>query len=74
MLLVQTRLIFPALPFLAALAAIGFDTVGQLGRWGNSVRFVLGGLVAFVLVITATSMLFDARDASYLLSDDPESA
>jgi len=65
-LLIQSRLLFPALPFLAALAAIGFDTVGQVGRWGVSVRFVLGGLVAFVLVLTATGMIFDTVQDDYL--------
>ena len=65
-LLVQTRLLFPALPFLAALAAIGFDTVGKVGRWGVSVRFVMGGLVAFVLALTATSMIFDTVQTGFL--------
>ena len=62
-LLIQSRLLFPALPFLAALAAIGFDTVGHVGRWGVSVRFVLGGLVAFVLALTATGMIIDTIQA-----------
>ena len=65
-LLVQSRLLFPALPFFAALAVVGFDTVGRVGRWGVSVRFVLGGLVAFVLALTATSMIFDTMQADYL--------
>jgi hypothetical protein len=65
-LLVQSRLLFPALPFFAALAVVGFDTVGQLGRWGVSVRFVLGGLVGFVLVLTATGMIFDTMQADLL--------
>ena len=64
-LIVQSRLLFPALPFMAALAAIGFDTVGQVGRWGVSVRFVLGGLVAFVLALTATNMLFGTVQADF---------
>jgi hypothetical protein len=64
-LLIQSRLLFPALPFFAALAAIGFDTVGQVGRWGVSVRFVLGGLVAFVLALTATGMLFETMQADF---------
>ena len=58
-LLIQSRLLLPALPFLAALAAIGFDTVGQVGRRGASVRFVIGGVVAFILALTATRMAFD---------------
>jgi len=65
-LLVQSRLLFPALPFFVALAAVGFDTVGQVGRWGVSVRFVLGGLVAFVLALTATTMIFDTMQADFL--------
>jgi hypothetical protein len=65
-LLVQSRLLFPALPFFAALAVVGFDTVGQVGRWGVSVRFVLGGLVAFVLGLTATSMLFETMETDFL--------
>ena len=65
-LLVQSRLLFPALPFFVALAVVGFDTVGQVGRWGVSVRFVLGGLVAFVLALTATSMIFSTMQADFL--------
>ena len=65
-LLVQSRLLFPALPFFVALAVVGFDTVGHVGRWGVSVRFVLGGLVAFVLALTATSMIFDTMQADFL--------
>ncbi len=65
-LLVQSRLLFPALPFFVALAVVGFDTVGQVGRWGVSVRFVLGGLVAFVLALTATSGIFDTMQADFL--------
>ncbi len=65
-LLVQSRLLFPALPFFAALAVVGFDTVGRVGRWGISVRFVLGGLVAFVLALTVTSMIFDTMQADFL--------
>lgn len=72
-LLIQSRLLFPALPFFAALATIGFDTVGQIGRWGISVRFVLGGLVAFVLALATTQMLFEAREASYIPSVEAES-
>ena len=65
-LLVQSRLLFPALPFFAALAVVGFDTVGQIGRWGASVRFVLGGLVGFVLALTATGMVFETIQIDYM--------
>ncbi|MFQ5942923.1 MAG: hypothetical protein ACE5JF_05155 [Anaerolineales bacterium] len=65
-LLVQSRLLFPVLPFFAALAAVGFDTVGQVGRWGVSVRFILGGLIALILVLTATSMIFETVNAGFL--------
>jgi len=44
--LVQTRLLFPVLPQLAILAAVGFDGLGLLGRRGRSVRFIIGGLAA----------------------------
>lgn len=47
-LLVQTRLLFPLFPFLAAAGAIGYETLGQLSR---RVQYVLGGLVTFVLAI-----------------------
>ena len=65
-LLIQTRLIFPALPFLAALAAVGFDTIGQIGRWGLSARFVIGGLVAFVLALTISGMTLGAAASGEL--------
>jgi hypothetical protein len=48
-LLVQTRLLFPVLPFLAVLAAAGFEAIGGLSRWGRSARFVVGGLIALAL-------------------------
>ncbi len=76
-LLVQSRLLFPALPFFAALAAVGFDTVGQIGRWGVSVRFVMGGLVAFVLALTATGMILETiqtDDLSVIAGVEPEQA
>ncbi len=52
-LLVQTRLLFPVLPELAVLAAAGVDGVGSLGRRGRSARFIIGGLLGFVLALTA---------------------
>ena len=52
-LLVQTRLLFPVLPELVVLAAVGFDGVGSLGRRGRSARFIIGGLLGFVLALTA---------------------
>jgi hypothetical protein len=55
-LLVQTRLLFPVFPFLSALAAIGFDSVGDLSK---RLRFVLGGLLAFVLAATSVGYLVE---------------
>jgi hypothetical protein len=51
-LLVQTRLLLPILPFLAILAAVGFD-----GLRGISIRrvrpgIIMGGLIGLVLVLT----------------------
>jgi hypothetical protein len=51
-LLVQTRLLFPALPFLVILAAAGLQALHALGRRGASAYFVLKALVAFVISIT----------------------
>jgi hypothetical protein len=54
-LLVQTRLLFPIFPMLAALAGLGFDSLRSVSRKGFSVQFVVGGLVGFVLVLTLLS-------------------
>jgi hypothetical protein len=51
-LLVQSRLLFPVLPYLALLAAAGFDAIGGLDRWGRSARFVVGGLVGLAISLT----------------------
>lgn len=56
-LLVQTRLLFPILPLVAVLAAVGFDSLGDLGKRGASVRFVFGGLVGFALLLTGFESL-----------------
>lgn len=56
-LLVQTRLLFPLFPFLAAAAAIGYDSLGQLSR---RIQFVLGGLIAFVLSVALIGYLAQA--------------
>lgn len=59
-LLVQTRLLFPVFPFLAAVAAIGYDSLGSLSR---RVQFVLGGLAAFVLALTLVGYLVQSLAA-----------
>lgn len=48
-LLVQTRLLFPLFPFLAAAAVAGYQALGELSR---RVQFVLGGLLVFVFAVT----------------------
>jgi hypothetical protein len=58
-LLVQTRLLFPALPFLVLLAAAGLESVRSLGRRGSSAHFILRGLIAFVISITAVGSLLE---------------
>jgi hypothetical protein len=50
-LLVQTRLLFPVLPLLVILALLGFESLGTLGKWGLSARFILGGLIGFILIV-----------------------
>ncbi len=54
-LLVQTRLLFPIFPMLAALAGLGFDSLRSVSQKGFSVQFVAGGLVGFVLALTLLS-------------------
>jgi hypothetical protein len=58
-LLVQTRLLFPIFPMLAALAGLGFDSLRSVSRKGFSVQFVAGGLVGFVLALTLLSSILD---------------
>lgn len=53
-LLVQTRLLFPIFPLLAAAAAVGYEALGDLSR---RVQFVVGGLLAFVLSLTLVGYL-----------------
>ncbi len=53
-LLVQTRLLFPIFPLLAATAAVGYEALGDLSR---RLQFVLGGLLAFVLSLTLVGYL-----------------
>jgi hypothetical protein len=65
-LLVQTRLLFPILPVLAALAASGFEAVGGLGRWGRSARFVIGGLLALSFALTGLKAALDFSGESPL--------
>ncbi len=58
-LLIQTRLIFPLLPALAILAALGYESLQDLGRWGRSVRFVVGGLIAFTFALEALQAVLE---------------
>jgi hypothetical protein len=65
-LLVQTRLLFPALPFIVLLATHGFHSIAGLGKPGRSVQFILGGLVAFGFVLTVIAQLLDTASSSPL--------
>jgi len=65
-LLVQSRLLFPVLPYLAVMAAAGFDAIGGLDRWGRSARFVVGGLVGLALTLTGLKTALDFSSASPL--------
>lgn len=74
-LLVQTRLLFPVLPELAVLAAAGFDGIGSLGRRGRSARFIIGGLLGFVLALTALQAalgFFAASPLGVIGGSEPE--
>ncbi|MFQ5921952.1 MAG: hypothetical protein ACE5M4_03845 [Anaerolineales bacterium] len=63
-LLVQSRLLFPALPFMALLAIHGFHSLANLGKPGKSVQFVLGGLIAFGLALTVFARFIDTVGSS----------
>lgn len=63
-LLVQSRLLFPALPFLVLLATHGFHSLAKIGKPGKSVQFVLGGLVAFGFALTAFARFLDTVGSS----------
>jgi len=65
-LLVQSRLLFPVLPYLALLAAAGFDAIGGLDRWGRSARFVVGGLVGLAIALTGLQAALDFSSTSPL--------
>ncbi len=65
-LLIQTRLLFPVFPELAILAAVGFDGLGSFGRRGRSARFIIGGLLAFTLALTALQAALGFISASPL--------
>jgi hypothetical protein len=65
-LMVQSRLLFPVLPYLALLAAAGFDAIGGLDRWGGPARFVVGGLVGLALSLTGLQTALDFSSNSPL--------
>lgn len=69
-LLVQTRLLFPALPFVVLLAIFGFEAIGRLGKIGQSVRFVVGGVLGFGLALSAveTALSFVAASPIRVLT------
>jgi hypothetical protein len=54
-LLLQSRLLFPALPMFVGLAVIGFDSLGRIEWTGFSIRIVVAGLIALVLGLTLVS-------------------
>lgn len=56
-LLLQSRLLFPALPMFVALAVIGYDALDRLEWPGFSIRYVVGGLVGIVLCLTLASSI-----------------
>ncbi len=64
-LLVQTRLLFPALPYLAVLAAAGFDALAQAARGTPAPRLV-GALVALALAFTAADSVVAFASSSPL--------
>lgn len=64
-LLVQSRLVFPALPFFMMMAVLGYEAIGDLRISILSFRFVAGGLIAAVLVFTFTGYLLE------FLEDNP---
>jgi hypothetical protein len=64
-LLLQTRLLFPAIPMLVGLAVIGFDSLDRAELPGFSVRYVVGALIALVLVLTLLSSVLT------FIADDP---
>ncbi len=55
LLLVQSRLLFPALPMFALLATAGFEALAVLNIPRLQIRFVMGGLIAAALAFTAFS-------------------
>jgi hypothetical protein len=54
-LLLQSRLLFPALPMFVGLAVFGFDSLERIGWPGFSLRYVVGALVTLVLALTLVS-------------------
>lgn len=66
-LLVQTRLILPAFPLLAILAAAGFSGLAVLDTPQLSARRVVGALAALTLILTAGGLAWDTVASDRLL-------
>ncbi len=64
-LLVQTRLLFPLLPFFAIMAAVGFDALAK-ELAGAPAPKVIAALIALALTIAAADSVFSFANASPL--------
>jgi hypothetical protein len=64
-LLLQSRLLFPALPMFVGLAVVGFDSLDRVEWPGFSIHFVVGALIALVLGLTLGSTILT------FVADDP---